>query len=145
MSDESKSAAGGAVRKTEAGAKAPSAEELKVAADKKVADDKVAADKKVADDKVAADKKVADDKVKKAANDKASKIKREKEAAAKKVAEAEAEAKRGHFIAEGKCISCKKGIMEAGDRVKPEYFGNGKDGEAVFNRLVENGAIVEVK
>ena len=122
MSKTDKSAAGGAVRKTEDGAKAPDSPEKVPTVDTE-----------------------AEKKAKKAAKDKASKIKREKEAAAKELVEAEAEAKRGHFIAEGKCISCKKGILEAGHRVKPEYFGNGKDGEAVFNRLVESGAIKEVK
>lgn len=96
-------------------------------------------------DKAPAANTEADKKAKKALNDKASKIKREKEAAAKELVEAEAEAKRGSFIEEGKSISCKKGILVAGDRVKPEFFGTGKDGEAVFNRLVESGAIKVVK
>lgn len=126
MTDKSKSATG-AVRKTEEGAKAPDSPEAPVVDKASVVDTE------------------ADKKAKKAINDKASKIKREKEVAAKEIAEIEAVAKRGHFIAEGKCISCKKGILEAGHRVKPEYFGHAQDGDAVFNRLVESGAIVEVK
>ena len=126
MSKENKSATG-AIRKIEEGAKAPDSPDAAVSEKAPVVDTE------------------AEKKAKKALNDKASKIKREKEAAAEKLAEAEAEAKRGHFIAEGKCISCKKGILEAGHRVKPDYFGNGKDGEAVFNGLVESGAIKEVK
>jgi hypothetical protein len=70
------------------------------------------------------------------------------EEAAKKLAEevAAIEAavvERGHFIAEGKCISCKKGNLGPGERVKAEYFG--VDGAAIFERLVESDAIVEVK
>ena len=112
----------GAVRKTEEGAKAPDSPEA---------------------DKAPVVETEAEKKAKKAINDKASKIKREKEAAAKKIVEAEAEAKRGHFIEEGKSISCQKGILSPGERVKPEYFG--KDGESVLKRLVESGAIKEVK
>ena len=85
----------------------------------------------------------AEKKAKKALNDKASKIKREKEAAAKKATEEEAEAKRGHFIEDGMCISCGKGNLGPGTRVKPEYFG--KDGVAVLKRLVEAKAVKEVK
>ncbi len=127
----------GAIRK-EDGAKAPDSSDAAVT-------DAAVADKAPAD-KAPADKPLTDaeKKVKKAANDKASKIKREKEATAKELAEAEAEAKRGFFIAEGKAISCKKGILGPGDKVTPENLGN-HDGEAVFKRLVESGAIVEVK
>ena len=133
MSKEGKSATG-AVRK-EDGAKAPDSPADEIPGGAAVTEA----------DKAPIVETEADKKAKKAANDKASKIKREKEAAAKKVAEEEAEAKRGHFIAEGKCISCKKGILSAGDRVKPEYFGTDKDGEEVLNRLVESGAVKEVK
>jgi hypothetical protein len=49
----------------------------------------------------------------------------------------------GHFIAEGTCISCKKGNLVGGTEVKAEYFG--VDGAAILERLVTSGAVKVVK
>ena len=134
MSNENKGAAGGAVRKTEEGAKAPDSptEEVPGGAAVSSGADKVAADK-----------------VKKAANDKASKIKREKEAAAKKVVEAEAAKRHGAYVAQGMSLtSCKGTVAGApagaeawkGDKVTEEHWG-----KEVFKRLVADGAVIEIK
>ena len=122
----------GAIRKEE-GAKAPDSPEAKKAG-------AAVADKAAGETPVLSE---SDKKAKKAANDKASKIKREKEKAAAELIEKEVEAKRGYFIEDGKSISSAKGILGPGDRVKPEYFG--KDGAAVLKRLVDSGAVKEVK
>jgi hypothetical protein len=62
------------------------------------------------------------------------------EAAIAKAAEKEAEAKRGHYIAEGKSITSKKGIVAAGDKVTQANWD-----EATFKKLCDSGVIIEVK
>ena len=46
----------------------------------------------------------------------------------------------GHFIAEGKSVTSKKGIQAAGDKVDVSYWD-----EATFKKLVNAGVIVHVK
>ena len=72
------------------------------------------------------------------ARDRRAKEKEEKEAA--EAAEIAAKAKRGHFIAEGKSVTSKKGIVSAGDKVDASYWD-----EKTFKKLVDSNVIIHVK
>lgn len=63
----------------------------------------------------------------------------ERAAIAEKEAEAkEAEKKPPFYVAEGKAITCSKGVLADGDEVKAAYLGGGKD---ALNALVKAGHV----
>ena len=79
-------------------------------------------------------------KAKKAVTDKAYKDKKKLEKLDAEKVEAEAAAKCGYFVAEGKAITSKKGIVAGGDRVTVAHWD-----EATLKKLVESGAVKEIK
>lgn len=70
-----------------------------------------------------------------------------KDAAAAKVGAEEQKAedaknvkKPPYYVADGKAITCKKGVLDSGDEVKAEWLGGGKDSLAV---LIKNETVVK--
>ena len=74
----------------------------------------------------------------KRARDRRAKEKQDKED--KEAAEAEAEAKRGDFVGEGKSLTSKKGMVVAGDKVTAEHWD-----KETLEKLKVSGAVVTVK
>jgi len=86
------------------------------------------------------------------AEKKAKEAERQRERRAKEKAAKEAAERAGFYVAPGKAVTCKKGMLSGvtsgqevheGDRVAPEYFG--ENGEAALAALVDKKVVVEVK
>lgn len=45
-------------------------------------------------------------------------------------------------VAEGKSITCLKGVLVEGDEVKVDYIGGGKES---FDKLIKDGYVVKAK
>jgi len=106
-------------------------------AEAKAKAEQVAADK--AAEKKAQEEAEAKAKAEQVAADKAAEKKAQEEAEAKAKAEAK---KKGFFIAEGKSMTSKKGILAPGAEVKPEFVSGGQE---TIDFHVKRGTIVEVK
>jgi len=96
--------------------------------------------------------KEAEDTAAAEAEKKAKEAERQRERRAKEKADKEAAEKAGFYVAPGKAVTCKKGMLSGaakgrevheGDRVQPEYFG--EDGKAALAALVDKKVVVEVK
>lgn len=46
----------------------------------------------------------------------------------------------GYVIAPGKCITCKKGVLDEGKEIKVEWVSGGQES---FDKLTENGYVVK--
>jgi hypothetical protein len=46
-----------------------------------------------------------------------------------------------YYVAKGKAITSKKGILSEGDEVKAEYFGKKEAGEETLASLVDSGHV----
>lgn len=54
--------------------------------------------------------------------------------------EAKAAKKPPYYVADGKAVTCKKGMLSEGDEVKADYLGDGDKG---LKALVEKGIVVK--
>jgi peptidoglycan hydrolase CwlO-like protein len=65
------------------------------------------------------------------------------EAKAKAEEEAKAAKKPPYYVADGKAVTCKKGMLSEGDEVKAEYLADGEDGKKALSDLVKKSVVVK--
>ena len=70
----------------------------------------------------------------------AAEAKEEATAAAEAKAKEEAQKKPPFYVADGKSLTCKKGVLDSGEEVKAAYLGGGKDSLAA---LVKSGHVIK--